>query len=255
MTPRFSMSGPALRVRREALGLPAAAVADALGINVEAVLALESGDPDLAGPHAAVWLEAYEAWIIDAMDHPGSTATPPPTDPLAPSSLFADVEVRAPSGARLSEAARRASGTSTFETSVPTWDEEGDAPLYRGDDLPAVRQRFRRIVYATFGLAACAIGLYESGWRWRTLPPPAPVQVEVVAQFTTPLVIRVDGVEVAHREFAGSEAAAFEGNRSVEIDVVDIEALKVTFEGRTIAPRGRVRVPRTLRFEAGGGGP
>ncbi|MFM2160599.1 MAG: hypothetical protein RLZZ383_111 [Pseudomonadota bacterium] len=255
MTQRSSMSGPALRARREALGLPAGAVADALGINVEAVLALESGDPDLAGPHASVWLEAYEAWIVDAVEHPGSTATPPPDDVLTTTTLFGGVAARAPSGARLSEAVRRASTTPSVETSVPTWDDEDDGRLYEGDDLPVLRRRVRRLGFATLAIAAVAVGIYMSGWRWRTLPPPAPVQVEVLAQFTTPLVIRVDGVEVVRREFAGAEAASFRGQRSVEIDVTDIEALKLTFEGRTIAPRGRVRVPRTLRFEAGGGSP
>jgi hypothetical protein len=249
------MSGPALRARREALGLPAAAVADALGINVEAVLALESGDAELSGPHASVWLEAYEAWIVDAMEHPGSTATPPPQDGSSSSDLFASVSTRIPSSARLADAVRRASTTVGTDAPDSTWDDDAGPPVYEGSDLPALRKRLRSWFVGMAVLAVLGVGLHLSGWRVRTLPPPAPVHVEFVAQFNTPVVVRVDGVEVVHREFAGAEVAAYEGARSVEIDVADIEALKLTFEGRAISPRGRVRVPRTLRFEAGGGGP
>jgi hypothetical protein len=56
-------SGAALAARREAIGVTVDEAAAGIGLNPQAIRALESDDPVLAGPHAGAWLAAYSRWL------------------------------------------------------------------------------------------------------------------------------------------------------------------------------------------------
>lgn len=234
----MAIDGTALRRRRERLGLSLEQVSDGTKVPVDYLRALESGDVSRIpqGPYAERYASAVDA-LLSRVAAEGPMAIDGAIEPSA-----------------WSEAG-----------SLPTVDGEDAGPLSEpvihtrpvpaGEPLPEPRvpvALLRRVATVTMVIAGLLI-VWETAFRWKpwravTGEAPAKVVVRVKVRENARLSVRVDGLLVEDRVFAGREEATWSGRERVELDLPRLDLVAVSFNGRNVDPRGEQDHPRTLTF-------
>lgn len=236
-------NGQELRARREALGLSLDQLAEITAVPVDYLRALEVGAyQELPpGPYAKMYSTTVQR-ALARFEQSGVPDGGPPTHPSLASDPGAFVAGRL-TGAGVDDASDH-DGPVVHTRPVPTAaGEPGGVPL------PVVRVL---AMVSTSVLVLLLIGQGVASWRSLAARPadvgPAPIEVKVKLRSNATLRVAVDGQLVAHRQFAGGDVVTWTGRERVEVDVPNLSAAWIWFDGRSISPRGNQDRPRTLAF-------
>lgn len=241
-----SPTGSELRRRREEIGLPLDALAEAIGIPIEYLVALEEEQTERMPPGYG---QRYASAVDRYLTRQGQLGIARPLRPNDPDTFAQSTgPIPTPEGhdsgpAPLADVRTRP---------VPEAEEDGGLPL---------------VVVRTLAIAMLALVVVlfvqQVQVEWSSHPGevpeegPDPMVIKVKLNRNARLRVEVDGVEREHRVFAGAEEVTYVALREVAVDVPDISAVQVWLDERRVRPRGRTGRARTLRFVAeddGGGG-
>ncbi len=131
--------------------------------------------------------------------------------------------------------------------------EEPSEPL----ELPRPVVSLQTVRLIGLGTLFAALGLFV--WiRWGPEPgalgsthTPArsrDQRVEITALRNVDVQVWVDGQPVLHTKLPGGKKEVFEAYTRVEVEVGEVQAVRLRYNGMTIVPQGRQDAPRRLEF-------
>ncbi len=252
-----SVDGQQLQQRREAMGLSLDAVAEATGVAVHHLRALELDDRAVlpAGPYAEAYRRAFLRHLQRMERRLDGTVPPRPFGP-PPSPALSGLAGTDP------DALRSAIALTDALASDPGVEDNVDVRTrpVAPPELPTGPVLDRRLLRVCMGIVALFVGLLlADGIRHVThheegpaeLPVEAwPVQITVQARYTTRYRVWADGIEVEERQLAGGRELQYAARERIEVHTLDVDALKIRLGDRPIRPVGRKNHPRTLSFVA-----
>lgn len=232
-------TGQALRQRRLRLRLTLDEVAEATAIPGDYLEALEAGRVHQLppGPYAEAYVRTYEK-CLERVELAGPDAGPPSLG-SEPGAFTRFDTVPTPEGG----------DAPPTDPVVVTRPVPETAPPRRWVPVQAVRA-VAVVSTVTFFVIVGWQGVSELH-RLQARPHVAvrpPIEVNVRLLRNARLEVRVDGQTQASRVFAGGETLHFEGDDRIEVDVPTLDAVRLSFDGHDVSPRGHQDRPRTLVF-------